>query len=71
MGYPHAPHPRETRVISEYFGDAEAITLDGWRKRGGYEMLRQALSTDPVEIQNVIKESGLRGRGGARLPPRV
>ena len=34
MGYPHAPHARETVVLSKYFGDREATTLDGWRKRG-------------------------------------
>jgi NADH-quinone oxidoreductase subunit F len=68
MGYPHPSHPRETPVISQYFGDPEARTLEGWQKRGGYEMLRQALATDPVEIQNVVKASGLRGRGGAGFP---
>jgi NADH-quinone oxidoreductase subunit F len=68
MGYPHQSHARESVVLSKYFGDAEARTLDGWRARGGYEMLKQALSTDPVELQNVVKESGLRGRGGAGFP---
>ncbi|MBL0890109.1 MAG: hypothetical protein IBJ19_05800 [Gemmatimonadaceae bacterium] len=37
MGYPHPPHPRETPVLSKYFGDAEARTLSGWRARGGDE----------------------------------
>ena len=27
-----------------------------------------ALGMDPVAIQNVVKESGLRGRGGAGFP---
>ncbi len=68
MGFPHPSHGRETPVLSRYFGDAGARTLDGWRKRGGYEALRTALATDPVEIQNMVKESGLRGRGGAGFP---
>ncbi|HEU4632051.1 MAG TPA: NADH-quinone oxidoreductase subunit NuoF [Gemmatimonadaceae bacterium] len=68
MGYPHPSHERETPVLSRYFGDSEARTLDGWRKRGGYEALRKALATDPVELQNLVKESGLRGRGGAGFP---
>lgn len=68
MGYPHPSHPRETPVLSKYFGDAGARTLDGWRQRGGYEALRQALSMDPQEIQGIVKESGLRGRGGAGFP---
>jgi NADH-quinone oxidoreductase subunit F len=68
MGYPHPSHPRETPVLSRYFGDAEARTLAGWRARGGYEALQQALGMDPQDIQNVVKESGLRGRGGAGFP---
>jgi NADH-quinone oxidoreductase subunit F len=68
MGYPHAPHPRETLVLSKYFGDRDAIGLDGWRKRGGYVALEKALGMTPVEIINVMKESGLRGRGGAGFP---
>ena len=68
MGYPHVSHPRETPVLSRYFGDAEARTLDGWRARGGYAALATALATDPLEIQNLVKESGLRGRGGAGFP---
>jgi NADH-quinone oxidoreductase subunit F len=68
MGFPHTPHPRETQVLSTHFGDAEARTVDGWKKRGGYQALANALGTDPVAIQNVVKESGLRGRGGAGFP---
>ncbi|MBA3918224.1 MAG: NADH-quinone oxidoreductase subunit F [Gemmatimonas sp.] len=68
MGYPHPSHPRETPVLSRYFGDAEARTLAGWRARGGYEALQKALAMDPQDIQNVVKDSGLRGRGGAGFP---
>jgi len=68
MGYPHQPHPRETLVLSKHFGDADARSLDGWKKRGGYQALERALGMDPVAIQNVVKDSGLRGRGGAGFP---
>jgi NADH-quinone oxidoreductase subunit F len=68
MGFPHKPHPRENTVLSRHFGDAEALSLDGWKARGGYRALEQALSMDPVAIQGVVKESGLRGRGGAGFP---
>ena len=68
MGYPHQPHQRETTVLSRYFGDAEARTLDGWKKRGGYQALEKALAMAPGDIVNVVKESGLRGRGGAGFP---
>ena len=69
MGYPHKSHPRESVVLSEHFGVAEARTLDWWRKNaGGYRALEQALGAAPAEIVNVVKESGLRGRGGAGFP---
>ncbi len=68
MGYPHTSHQRETAVLSQYFGDTEARTLDGWKKRGGYQALEKALGMTPADIVNVVKESGLRGRGGAGFP---
>ena len=68
MGYPHPPHPRETPVLSRHFGDPGARSLDGWCARGGYEALRTALGTDPQALQGIVKESGLRGRGGAGFP---
>ena len=71
MGYPHPAHPRETPVLSKHFGEAEARTLKGWRDRGGYVALEKALKMDPAEIQTIVKDSGLRGRGGAGLPTGV
>jgi NADH-quinone oxidoreductase subunit F len=68
MGFPHPPHPRESLVLSKHFGEPEARTLDGWKKRGGYRALQQALGMEPVAITNLVKESGLRGRGGAGFP---
>lgn len=68
MGYPHPSHERETPILSRYFGDAEAVTLDGWKKRGGYVALEKALNMTPTEIVDIVKASGLRGRGGAGFP---
>ncbi len=68
MGYPHPSHPKETVVLSKYFGDAGAKSYDGWVKRGGYEGLKQALGMTPEAIIEVVKASGLRGRGGAGFP---
>src|ERR1044071_7823744 len=68
MGYPHKPHPKETVVLSKYFGDAEARAIKGWTKRGGYEMLKKALGMAPAAVIEEVKNSGLRGRGGAGFP---
>ncbi len=68
MGYPHTPHPKETVVLSKYFGDAEARSYKGWVKRGGYEALRDAQQQDPNAVTETVKASGLRGRGGAGFP---
>ena len=40
-------------------------TLTVYERRGGYEMLRKALSMEPDEVLGNITDSGLRGRGGA------
>ena len=68
MGYPHKPHARETVVLSKHFGDGEARSLKGWKKRGGYEMLEKALGMSPDAVTEEVKSSGLRGRGGAGFP---
>ncbi|MBX3066154.1 MAG: NADH-quinone oxidoreductase subunit NuoF [Anaerolineae bacterium] len=39
-----------------------------YAKNGGYEGLRKALSMAPDEVTNLVKDSNLRGRGGAGFP---
>jgi NADH-quinone oxidoreductase subunit F len=39
--------------------------LDVYLKHGGYEGLRQAAKLQPKEVIQVVKDSNLRGRGGA------
>jgi NADH-quinone oxidoreductase subunit F len=68
MGYPHPIHPKETPLLSEHFGVAEARTHAGWVARGGYAALRKALAMTPEQIVEEVKASGLRGRGGAGFP---
>jgi NADH-quinone oxidoreductase subunit F len=43
--------------------------LDVYRKNGGFEAFRKAVgSMTPDEVTEVVKASGLRGRGGAGFP---
>jgi NADH-quinone oxidoreductase subunit F len=67
MAYPYVSE-RETRVISKYFGDPDARTLAGAKRRGRYEGLKKALGMSPDEVVEIVKASGLRGRGGAGFP---
>ena len=43
-------------------------TLDVYRQHGGYEALAIALQKAPDDIIDMVKRSGLRGRGGAGFP---
>jgi NADH-quinone oxidoreductase subunit F len=40
-------------------------TLDVYKRRGGYEMLRKALKMEPGAVLDEMLASGVRGRGGA------
>ena len=43
--------------------------IDVYMQDGGYEAARTALTTmKPDEVTDIVKRSGLRGRGGAGLP---
>jgi NADH-quinone oxidoreductase subunit F len=56
--------PRLTR----HWGDPSVIPLDGYEAAGGYLGLRTALGMTDAAIVEVVKASGLRGRGGAGFP---
>ncbi len=47
---------------------ADLDKLDIYVKNGGYEGLKKALSMKPSEVIDIVKASGLRGRGGAGFP---
>ena len=60
------PHPLEHRLIYKNIGRADWTTdIDCYLRDGGYEQLKQALNIPRSDIINKVKNSGLRGRGGA------
>ncbi len=42
--------------------------IDVYEGHGGYQMIRKALGMTPGEVTDIVKKSGLRGRGGACFP---
>jgi NADH-quinone oxidoreductase subunit F len=72
--------PRTTNPLSDYLASGDELvllanvdridplSLDAYLEKGGYEGLKKALSLTPEEVVNTVKDSGLRGRGGAGFP---
>ena len=57
-----------TPVLTKRFGTHQPWKIDNYEALDGYAGLRRALSMDPDEIIGVVKDSNLRGRGGAGFP---
>ncbi|GAA2720024.1 NADH-quinone oxidoreductase subunit NuoF [Cellulomonas aerilata] len=55
-------------VLSAHWDARRSWTLASYEQHGGYEGLRRALALDPSEVLTTVKDSGLRGRGGAGFP---
>jgi NADH-quinone oxidoreductase subunit F len=59
------------RRLTRDWDDPSVIGIDGYRAKGGYEALKNALTMEPAAIIETVKASGLRGRGGAGFPAGV
>ncbi|MHB0870722.1 MAG: NADH-quinone oxidoreductase subunit NuoF [Chloroflexota bacterium] len=50
----------------------EPLDLKGYERAGGYQAVRRAVGgMSPQDVQQVVKDSNLRGRGGAGFPTGV
>ena len=58
----------ETRIILEHVGKKDSGGLGFYLDHGGYRAAVKALAMKPQEIIDMVKASGLRGRGGAAFP---
>ena len=48
--------------------DGQAVEIAAYEQAGGYQGLRKALTLQPQDVADLVKQSNLRGRGGAGFP---
>lgn len=61
----------EVKILSEKFDIKDAHLLEVAKKHGAYKTLDKLFSVEPPDVIEEVKNSGLRGRGGAGFPAGV
>jgi NADH-quinone oxidoreductase subunit F len=59
---------QEKPLTKNIRADGSAPDLKAYESAGGYEAARKALKLDPAKVIDLVKQSNLRGRGGAGFP---
>jgi NADH-quinone oxidoreductase subunit F len=57
-----------TPILTAHWDEADSYTLAGYKRHHGYVAFTKALKSDPDSLIQTVKDSGLRGRGGAGFP---
>ncbi|MBL0716350.1 MAG: 4Fe-4S binding protein [Desulfosarcina sp.] len=64
-------HAKQQKLVLAQCGRIDPESIEEYLAAGGYQSARRALALDPEEIIRIIKDSGLRGRGGGGFPTGV
>ncbi|MBW2249224.1 MAG: NADH-quinone oxidoreductase subunit NuoF [Deltaproteobacteria bacterium] len=64
----HDFHSKQQKLVLANCGKIDPESIKEYIATGGYKSAAKALKTDPGDIIDIIKESGLRGRGGGGFP---
>ncbi|MEX2092547.1 MAG: NADH-quinone oxidoreductase subunit F, partial [Pirellulales bacterium] len=57
--------PKFEPVLLARINKPDRAALAGYRAEGGYEAFKKSLSMEPDAVTTIVKDAGLRGRGGA------
>ncbi|MFP4014639.1 MAG: NADH-quinone oxidoreductase subunit NuoF [Chitinispirillaceae bacterium] len=59
---------KQTKIVLRNCGVVDPLAIEDYICRDGYDGLAKALAMPPDQVVDEVKQSGLRGRGGAGFP---
>ena len=57
-----------TPELTAFWDEPDSFTIAAYKRHGGYNALSKALAMQPDDVVQTMKDSVLRGRGGAGFP---